>query len=121
MVALVAWFFVSNRCGLALLLPQVAAAEAHRCCHPDAPAQQAPVDHSPLCCKSLSVTLTENAPLEAIHPPIVPVDFSIPLETEPARIVLPQPGWTTGPPEAPPLIRYILASSLQAHGPPAIA
>jgi hypothetical protein len=121
MVALVAWFFVSNRCGIALMLPQVAGAEAHRCCQPEAPVQKAPVDHSPLCCKSLAVTVVENSPLDSFHPPVVATDFSAWVEVAPAVMARPQQGWTTGPPEAPPLISCILVASLQAHGPPAHA
>jgi hypothetical protein len=121
MVALVAWLFVSNRCGLALMLSHGSAAEAHRCCQPEPPAHQAPADHSPLCCKSLSVTLAENAPLAAFQAPAVAVIFCAWMDLAPMVMAPIQPGWSTGPPDAPPLLSCILVSSRQAHGPPALA
>lgn len=121
LVVLVAWLFVSNRCGLLLMAPHGAGvAEAHSCCHPQVPAQHTPAQHSLLCCKSLSATLALNTPV-TFHPPIVTVDFAVRIET---AAVLEEPagtGWSTGPPGAPPLLSCVLVSSRQAHGPPASA
>lgn len=121
LVALVAWLFVTNRCGLAFVGPEAAAAEMHRCCQPESPAEKAPAGNTPLCCQSLAVTLAENGELESFHPPLVPVTWLVPGQWEVTELEPRMQSWTTGPPDAPPFLAVVLKSSLQAHGPPALS
>ena len=120
LLAICAWFQISNHCALGLLSP-APEAEVHAQCHSQAPTSgDKPQSEEALpCCKVLRAVV---AKADAVTPALLAGAFAYPVEIDLSmRDADQEIAWyelDTGPPPSLSFAELILQRSLLAHAPP---